>query len=66
MSGDNLYPTIDSMSVEDIIRYLQDKRGYTINIDKKCSCRYPITRHLPTDKGKICQKCAMPIDFKES
>lgn len=35
MSGDNLYPTIDSMGLEDIIKYLREHRNCSITIIKR-------------------------------
>ncbi len=62
MSGDNLYPTIDSMIIEDIIKYLREKRNIIITCDI-CSCNSPIKMSESGENINKCMKCGKSFDY---
>ncbi len=65
MSGENVYPTIDSMSINDIIKYLHEKINCKVTITELCNCKYPIKSGYSEERQKICMKCGKHFKSNE-
>ncbi len=64
MSGTNLYPTIDSMNVEDVIKYFKEKRNIILIQKDICSCNCPIQMEESGEGKNLCMKCGKPFNIK--